>query len=209
MVLKWLWVQFMIRTVRIYNPKRVHTESSDEDFPTLFKRPDNDIIMAEFPENMLTSEVRTCVTNCLDHMEQSHSAAAAALSEAKKLMPVIPVGSFRLLLHVLLQPVIKLNGQCVWRVTKMPKPKGFSFTDMLPKSSEAHNLQASSPNFCSNPVIVHQRRVQSQSFHPWSVIIIWYTGETAPPSCKRSKIWVRFTEVETQVNSNQSNSWTV
>ena len=77
---------------------------------TNFERPDDDIIIAEFPENMLTSEVQIQVTNCLDHMEQSHSTAAAALCEAKKLMTVIPVGAFRLLLKALFQPIIKLKG---------------------------------------------------------------------------------------------------
>ena len=67
-------------------PKESTTKSSDEDFPTQFERLDDDIIMAAFPDNMLTSEVRTRVTNCLDYMEQSHTAAAAALKEAKKLM---------------------------------------------------------------------------------------------------------------------------
>ena len=71
-------------------------------------------------------------------MEQSHS--AATLTEAKKLMLVIPVSAFRLLLQALLQPIIKLKGWPVQHITKMPKPKGFSFMDMLPNSSESHNL---------------------------------------------------------------------
>ena len=59
MLLKWLRVQFVIQTVSIYDPKRVQLKVVDEDFPTQFERPDDDIIMADFPENMLSSEVRT------------------------------------------------------------------------------------------------------------------------------------------------------
>ena len=44
---------------RYLRPKESTTESSDEDFPTEFQRPDEDIIMAAFPDNMLTSEVQT------------------------------------------------------------------------------------------------------------------------------------------------------
>ena len=117
-------------------PAESTTKSSDEDFPTQFKRLDDDVIIAEFPDNMLTSEVRTRVTNCLDYMEQSHTTPAATLKEAKKLMSHIPARAFRLLL----QPVIKLKGWCVLRITKTPEPKGFSFLDMLPNDAEAHNL---------------------------------------------------------------------
>ena len=58
-------------------------ESSDEDFLTKFDRPDDGIIMAEFPDSMLTSEIRTQITNCLCYMEQLHSSAAAALTKMK------------------------------------------------------------------------------------------------------------------------------
>ena len=95
---------------KFLRPKESTTESSHEDFLTQFDRPDDDIIMAEFPDNMLTSEIRTRITKCLDYMEQSHSSVAATLTEVKKLMPLIPVGAFRLLLQALLQPIIKLKG---------------------------------------------------------------------------------------------------
>ena len=94
-------------------PKDSTTGSSDIDFPSQFERLDDDIIMAMFPDNMLTSEVRGRVTNCLDYMAQSHSAAAAALKEVEKLMSTIQAGAFRLLLQGLFQPVIKLKGQHV------------------------------------------------------------------------------------------------
>ena len=89
---------------------------------------------------MLTSEVRTWIMNCLDYMEQSHSSAAATLTEVKELMPVIPISAFRLLLQALLQPIIKVKGWCVQCISKMPERKGFSFLEMLPNAKEAHNL---------------------------------------------------------------------
>ena len=58
--------------------------------------------MAALSENMLTSELRTRVTNCLDYMEQSHSTAAFALKEAKKLMLSIQASASRLLVQGLL-----------------------------------------------------------------------------------------------------------
>ena len=46
-------------------------------------------------------------------MAESHWHAADAMYSAKKLMPIIPVGAFQLIMQGLLQPVIKLKGQCV------------------------------------------------------------------------------------------------
>ena len=50
----------MIQT-KYLRPKESTIESS-EDFATQFDRPDDDIIMVEFPDKMLTPEVRTHIT---------------------------------------------------------------------------------------------------------------------------------------------------
>ena len=76
-------------------PKESTTKSSDKGFSTQFERLDDDVIMVVFPDNMLTSEVRARVTNCLEYMEQSHSTAAAALKEVKKPMSTISRYTFR------------------------------------------------------------------------------------------------------------------
>ena len=57
MSLRWFSAPFYDLDCKYLRCKESTTESSDEDFPTQFERPNNDIIMAEFPDNMLTSEV--------------------------------------------------------------------------------------------------------------------------------------------------------
>ena len=89
-------------------PQESETESSNEDFPESFTRPVNEQIFSEFPEEVLTDEMKMHIENAIDYMEQLHRAAANALKELKKTTPVIPHGPFRLLLQALCQPVIKL-----------------------------------------------------------------------------------------------------
>ena len=54
------------------------------DFPTEVVHPEDEQIFVEFPEDMLTDELRTWITKCIEHMEQSHTFAVSALKEAKK-----------------------------------------------------------------------------------------------------------------------------
>ena len=68
-------------------------------------------IMAEFPEDMLTPEVRLNISNVIEHMETSHTEAAEAMQCIKKLVMTIPVGAFCLMLQALVQPHIMIQHQ--------------------------------------------------------------------------------------------------
>ena len=80
---KWRYVTKMLMSTlfEIWDCKHLRPKESTtmrvvmKIFQQQFERPDEDIIMAAFPNIMLTNEVKTRVTNCLDYMEQSHSAA--------------------------------------------------------------------------------------------------------------------------------------
>ena len=53
--------------------------SSDEGMPQKFDTPSEADIMAEFPQVMLTPEVRTNISNVIEHMEASHTESAKAM----------------------------------------------------------------------------------------------------------------------------------
>ena len=72
--------------------------SSDEGVPQKFDTPSKVDIMAQFPQDMLTPEVRTNISSVVKHMEASHTESAKALHTMKKLIMTIPVGTFWLLL---------------------------------------------------------------------------------------------------------------
>ena len=65
--------------------------------------------MAEFPEDMLTPEVRLNISNIIEHMEASHTEAAKTMQCMKKLITTIPVGAFHLMLQVMVQPHIMIQ----------------------------------------------------------------------------------------------------
>ena len=87
------------------------TEESDsnEGMPQEFDTPSKADIMAEFPKEMLTPEVRTNIVNVIKHMEASHSEAAKSMKCMKKLIPTIPVGAFHLILQAMVQPHIMIQ----------------------------------------------------------------------------------------------------
>ena len=84
---------------------------SDEGMPQEFDTPSEADIMAEFPKEMLTPEVRTNIANIIKYMGASHSDAAESMKCMKKLIPTIPVGAFHLILQVMVQPCIIIQCQ--------------------------------------------------------------------------------------------------
>ena len=82
---------------------------SDEGMPQEFDTPSEADIMAEFPREMLTPEVRMNIANVIEHMEASHNEAAEAMKCMKKLVPTILVGAFCLILQAMVQPHIMIQ----------------------------------------------------------------------------------------------------
>ena len=84
---------------------------SNEGMPQEFDTPSEADIMAEFPKEMLTPEVRTNIANIIKHMEATHSEADKLMKCMKKLIPTIPVGAFHLILQAMVQPCIMIQCQ--------------------------------------------------------------------------------------------------
>ena len=84
---------------------------SDEGMPQEFDTPSEADIMAEFPKEMLTPEVRTNIANVIKHMEASHSEAAESMKCMKKLIPTILIDAFHLILQAMVQPCIMIQHQ--------------------------------------------------------------------------------------------------
>ena len=84
---------------------------SDEGMPQEFDTPSKADIMAEFPKEMLTPEVRTNIANIIKHMEASHSGAAELMKCMRKLIPTVPVDAFHLILQAMVQPCIMIQHQ--------------------------------------------------------------------------------------------------
>ena len=84
--------------------------NSNEGMPQQFDTPSKANIMAKFPKEMLTPEVRTNIANVIKHMEASHSEAAKLMKYMKKLIPIIPVGAFHLILQAMVQPHIMIQN---------------------------------------------------------------------------------------------------
>ena len=89
------------------------TKESDnnEGMPQEFDTPSKADIIAEFPKEMLTPEVRTNIVNVIKHMESLHSEAAELMKCMKKLIPTILVGAFCLILQAMVQPHIMIQHQ--------------------------------------------------------------------------------------------------
>ena len=90
-----------------------NTEESDsnEGMPQEFDTPSEADIMAEFPKEMLTPEVRTNIANIIKHIEALHSETAKSMKFMKKLIPTIPVGAYHLILQAMVQPHIIIQCQ--------------------------------------------------------------------------------------------------
>ena len=63
----------------LHSSESTEASSSDEGMPQKFDTPSEADIMAEFPEDMLTPEVRLNISNAIEHMEASHTEAAEAM----------------------------------------------------------------------------------------------------------------------------------
>ena len=95
---------------KILHPAESTEESdSDEGMPQEFDTPSEADIMAEFPREMLTPEVRTNIGNIIEHMEASHNEAAKAMKCMKKHVSTITVGAFCLILQAMVQPCIMIQ----------------------------------------------------------------------------------------------------
>ena len=107
---------------------------SDEGMPQEFDTPSEANIMAKFPKEMLTPEVRTNIANIIKHMEASHSEAAKLMKCMKKLVPTIPVGAFCLILQAMVQPCIMIQHQWLHHIKsgEQEHPCTASLADMIP-----------------------------------------------------------------------------
>ena len=80
------------------------------------------------------------VSTCMELMAESHQHTADVMYSVKKLIPIIPAGAFQLIMQGILQPVIKLKGQCVWCINPSQRSKQMSsFNDIIPDGSAAHD----------------------------------------------------------------------
>ena len=82
----------------LHPSESTEASSSDEGMPQEFATPSEANIMAEFPRDMLTPEVRTNILNAIKHVEASHNEAAKVMKCMKKLITTIPVSAFHLML---------------------------------------------------------------------------------------------------------------
>ena len=93
----------------LHPSESTEASSHDEGMPQKFDTPSEANIMAEFPKDMLTPEVRTNILNIIEHMEASHTETTKAMQCMKKLITTIPVGEFHLMLQVMVQPHIMIQ----------------------------------------------------------------------------------------------------
>ena len=116
--------------------------SSDEGMPQEFVTPSEVDIMAEFPRDMLTHEVRTNILNTIEHMGASHNEAAVAMRCMKKLITTIPVSAFCLMLQAMVQPHIMIQCQQLCHVKSGEEEKHHtaSLVDMVPDGHMSQNL---------------------------------------------------------------------
>ena len=115
---------------------------SDEGMPQEFDTPSEADIMAKFPKEMLTPEVRTNIANIIEHMEASHSEAAKSMKCMQEFFPTIPVGAFHLILQAMVQPHI-MNQHwwlCHIKSGEQEHPHTASLVDMVPDGSKSQNL---------------------------------------------------------------------
>ena len=63
----------------LHPSESTEASSSDEGMPQKFDTPSEADIIAEFPQDMLTSEVRTNILKVIEHMEAFHTESAEAM----------------------------------------------------------------------------------------------------------------------------------
>ena len=95
----------------LHPSESTEASSSDEGMPQKFDTPSEADIMAEFSKDMLTLEVRSNISNVIEHIEASHSEAAEAMQSMKKFITTILVCAFHLLLQAMVQPHIMIKHQ--------------------------------------------------------------------------------------------------
>ena len=71
----------------LYPTESTEESNSDEGMPQELDTPSEANIMAEFPREMLTPEVRTNIANIIEHMEASHNEAAEVMKCMKNFFP--------------------------------------------------------------------------------------------------------------------------
>ena len=120
----------------------IEASSSDEGMPQKLYTLSEADIMAEFPQDMLTPEVKSNISNALEHIEASHTEAAEVMQSMKKLVTTIPVGAFHLLLQVMVQPHIMVQHWwlCHVRSGKEERHCTASLVDMVPDGQLSQNL---------------------------------------------------------------------
>ena len=126
----------------LHPSESTEASSSNEGMPQEFATPSEADIMAEFPRDMLTPEVRTNISNAIKHMEASHNEAAKVMRCMKKLITTIPVSAFCLMLQAMVQPHIMI--QCWWlchiKSGEEEKHHTASLVDMVPDGLKSQNL---------------------------------------------------------------------
>ena len=83
--------------------------SSNEGMPQKIDTISEADIMAEFHKDMLTPDVRSNISNLIEHIEASHTEADKAMQCMKKLVITILFGAFCLMLQVMVQPHIMIQ----------------------------------------------------------------------------------------------------
>ena len=126
----------------LHSTESTEESNSDEGMPQEFDAPSEADIMAEFPKEMLTPEVRTNIANVIKHVEALHSEAAKLMKCMKKLVLTISVGAFCLILQAMVQPCIMI--QCRWlchiKSGEQEHPHTASLVDMVPDGSKSQYL---------------------------------------------------------------------
>ena len=63
----------------LHPSESTEASSSNEGMPQEFDAPSEANVMAKFPKDMLTPELRMTISNIIEHMVASHSEAAEAM----------------------------------------------------------------------------------------------------------------------------------
>ena len=90
----------------LHPSESTEASSSDEGMLQEFDTPSEANIMAMFLRDMITPEVRTNISDTIEHIEASHNETAEVMRCMKKLITTIPVSAFHLMLQAMVQPHI-------------------------------------------------------------------------------------------------------
>ena len=165
--------------------------NSDEGMPQEFDTPSKADIMAEFPKEMLTPEVRTNIANVIKHMEALHSEAAELMKCMKKLFShntgwciLSDTTSHGAALHHD-SMLMTLPHQIRW--TRMPL---YSFPSRYGSRWEQVSTSASScPNSCCDTTLPSQEWSWYQGLHHTNSKTVCHPGEAVPSSTEGCMLW--------------------